>query len=165
MNTNFNAAAEAILDGVVTSTPRVSGVVAMVTDRHRNIYEGAAGKRRLDQPADMTTDSVFAIFSTTRVRRVLGHPDSSLGRSGVVHRLHEFRDRVLREPEAAKRRLDDRFRESCHRPRLSPSSKSEAATGSEQLIRWRPYSPPAGCGDYYNHLIFLSRCLMAFQLR
>lgn len=66
MSTNFTAAADAILDGVVTSNPRVPGVVAMVTDRHRNIYEGAAGKRRLDQPADMTTDSVFAIFSTTK---------------------------------------------------------------------------------------------------
>ncbi|MBR1164873.1 serine hydrolase domain-containing protein [Bradyrhizobium elkanii] len=66
MSTNFSVAADAILDGVVTSSPRVPGVVAMVTDRHRNIYEGAAGKRRLDQPADMTTDSVFAIFSTTK---------------------------------------------------------------------------------------------------
>jgi len=66
MSTNFSAAADAILDGVVTSNPRVPGVVAMVTDRHRNIYEGAAGKRRLDQPADMTADSVFAIFSTTK---------------------------------------------------------------------------------------------------
>lgn len=66
MSTNFSAAADAVLDGVVTSNPRVPGVVAMVTDRHRNIYEGAAGKRRLDQPADMTIDSVFAIFSTTK---------------------------------------------------------------------------------------------------
>jgi methyl acetate hydrolase len=66
MSMNFSAAADAVLEGVVTSTPRVPGVVAMVTDRHRNIYEGAAGKRRLDQPADMTTDSIFAIFSTTK---------------------------------------------------------------------------------------------------
>ena len=66
MSTNFNAAANAVLDGVVASSPRVPGVVAMVTDRHHNIYEGAAGKRRLDQAAEMTTDSVFAIFSTTK---------------------------------------------------------------------------------------------------
>ena len=38
----------------------------MATDRQRNIYEGAAGKRRLDRDADMTTDTVFAIFSTTK---------------------------------------------------------------------------------------------------
>jgi len=66
MSTNFSAAADAVLNDVVTSAPRVPGVVAMVTNRHRNIYEGAAGKRRLDQPADMTTDSVFAIFSTSK---------------------------------------------------------------------------------------------------
>ncbi|TCU77071.1 methyl acetate hydrolase [Bradyrhizobium sp. R2.2-H] len=63
---NFGATADAVLDGVVTSTPRVPGVVAMVTNRHRNIYEGAAGKRRLDSASDMTTDSIFAIFSTTK---------------------------------------------------------------------------------------------------
>lgn len=63
---NFGATADAVLDGVVTSTPRVPGVVAMVTNRYRNIYEGAAGKRRLDSAADMTTDSIFAIFSTTK---------------------------------------------------------------------------------------------------
>ena len=66
MSTGFNASANAVLDGVVASSPRVPGVVAMVTDRHRNIYEGAAGKRRLDQAAEMTADSVFAIFSTTK---------------------------------------------------------------------------------------------------
>jgi methyl acetate hydrolase len=66
MTINFRAAADAVLEGVVSSSPRVPGVVAMVTDRHRNIYEGAAGKRRLDRNADMTTDSVFAIFSTTK---------------------------------------------------------------------------------------------------
>jgi methyl acetate hydrolase len=66
MSTGFNASANAVLGRIVASNPRVPGVVAMVTDRHRNIYEGAAGKRRLDQAAEMTTDSVFAIFSTTK---------------------------------------------------------------------------------------------------
>lgn len=66
MSANLKSAADAILQGVVTSQPRVPGVVAMATDRSGNIYEGAAGKRRLDQPQDMTTDSVFAIFSTTK---------------------------------------------------------------------------------------------------
>ncbi|WP_316168458.1 MULTISPECIES: serine hydrolase domain-containing protein [unclassified Bradyrhizobium] len=66
MSTSFGAAADGVLHDVATSTPGVPGVVAMVTDRYRNIYEGAAGKRRLDQPADMTTDSIFAIFSTTK---------------------------------------------------------------------------------------------------
>ena len=63
---NFKATVDAALNRLVTSEPRVPGVVAMATDRQRNIYEGAAGKRRLDRDADMTTDTVFAIFSTTK---------------------------------------------------------------------------------------------------
>ena len=66
MSTEFKAAADAILNGVVTGDPGVPGVVAMVTDRNGNIYEGAAGKRTLGGDADMTTDSAFAIFSTTK---------------------------------------------------------------------------------------------------
>ena len=64
MSHQFNA--QSVLDGVVSSDPRVPGVVAMVTDRERNIFEGAAGVRRLDQDAAMTTDSAFALFSTTK---------------------------------------------------------------------------------------------------
>jgi len=63
---DFKATADAILHRLVTSDPRVPGVVAMATDRQRNVYEGAAGKRRLDRDADMTTDTIFAIFSTTK---------------------------------------------------------------------------------------------------
>ena len=66
MAEDFTVAADAILNHVVTSNPRVPGVVAMLTDRQRTIYEGASGKRRLDHDADMTTDTVFAIFSTTK---------------------------------------------------------------------------------------------------
>jgi methyl acetate hydrolase len=63
---DLKATTDTILNRVVTSNPRVPGVVAMVTDRQHNIYEGAAGKRRLDRDVDMTTDTVFAIFSTTK---------------------------------------------------------------------------------------------------
>ena len=66
MNESLKSAADAILNQVVSGNPRVPGVVAMVTDRTGNIYEGAAGKRVLGQDTDMTTDSVFAIFSTTK---------------------------------------------------------------------------------------------------
>lgn len=45
---------------------RVPGVVAMVTDAKANIYEGAAGVNSMDGDAPMTTDAVFAIFSTTK---------------------------------------------------------------------------------------------------
>ncbi|MEM7684479.1 MAG: serine hydrolase domain-containing protein, partial [Pseudomonadota bacterium] len=64
MSHQFNA--DAILNSVVTSSPRVPGVVAMVTDRERNIYEGAAGVRRMDDDAPMTKGDAFAIFSTTK---------------------------------------------------------------------------------------------------
>jgi len=58
------------LDGVlartVDGTPNVPGVVGMVTDRQRNVYEGAAGVRTLGADAPMTLDSTFALFSTTK---------------------------------------------------------------------------------------------------
>ncbi|MBV9748714.1 MAG: beta-lactamase family protein [Acetobacteraceae bacterium] len=66
MSNDLKQAADAVLNDVVTSNPRVPGVVAMATDRRGNTYEGAFGKRRLDQDADMTIDTVFAIFSTTK---------------------------------------------------------------------------------------------------
>jgi methyl acetate hydrolase len=55
--------------GNVTAGPekgRVPGVVAMVTDRNHNIYEGSAGTRSLATGEPMTLDTVFAIFSTTK---------------------------------------------------------------------------------------------------
>ena len=66
MSSDFKAAADRILQAVVTSDARVPGVVAMATDRQRNIYAGAAGVRRLGEEAAMSADSVFAIFSTTK---------------------------------------------------------------------------------------------------
>lgn len=66
MNQGLKSTADAILQKLVSGRPSVPGVVAMATDRHANTYEGAAGKRLLGQDADMTTDSVFAIFSTTK---------------------------------------------------------------------------------------------------
>ena len=59
-------ALDGILHKATTSTPGVPGVVAVVTDAQHDIYEGAAGKRMLGGTAAMTTDSVFAIFSTTK---------------------------------------------------------------------------------------------------
>ncbi|WP_299746887.1 serine hydrolase domain-containing protein [uncultured Tateyamaria sp.] len=64
MSHEFNA--DAILNSVVSSSPRVPGVVAMVTDRDKNIYEGAAGVRRMDGDTPISTDDAFAIFSTTK---------------------------------------------------------------------------------------------------
>jgi methyl acetate hydrolase len=66
MADNLKSSIDAILSKVTSGSPRVAGVVAIATDRNRNIYEGAAGKRMLGQDAEMTTDTVFAIFSTTK---------------------------------------------------------------------------------------------------
>src|SRR6476661_2124986 len=66
MSSGLKAACDAILQRVVSGSAPVPGVVAMATDRQGNIYEGAAGKRVLGQDAAMTTDTVFAIFSTTK---------------------------------------------------------------------------------------------------
>jgi methyl acetate hydrolase len=66
MDSGFSKAADALLARLTTGSARVPGVVAMVTDRNSNIYEGAAGERSLGTHDAMTTDSVFAIFSTTK---------------------------------------------------------------------------------------------------
>ncbi len=66
MSHSLKAAADAVLNKAVNSTPGVPGVVAIATDRNGNIYEGAAGKRQLGGSETMTADTVFAIFSTTK---------------------------------------------------------------------------------------------------
>ncbi|WP_108658304.1 serine hydrolase domain-containing protein [Acuticoccus kandeliae] len=66
MLNEFHRTADAILASAAGGEPRVPGVVAMVSDRNGNIYEGAAGERVLGGGDAMTTDSVFALFSTTK---------------------------------------------------------------------------------------------------
>src|SRR6202022_4829267 len=66
MGNDLRSACDGILQKVVTGKDRVPGVVAMITDRSGNIYEGAAGKRSLGGSQPMTTDSVFAIYSTSK---------------------------------------------------------------------------------------------------
>jgi methyl acetate hydrolase len=55
-----------VLENAVRRAGGVPGVVAMITDREGNIYEGAAGVRDLGKGTPMTTDTVFALFSTTK---------------------------------------------------------------------------------------------------
>src|SRR4030081_670706 len=66
MGSNLRGTCDGILQKGVTGKDRVPGVVAMITDRSANIYEGAAGERILGGGQAMTTDTVFAIFSTTK---------------------------------------------------------------------------------------------------
>ena len=65
---NFSKSFDEVLSGVVAGNPRVPGVVAMVTDRKENVYEGAKGVRDLSTGAPMTTDSVFAIDKRLEVK-------------------------------------------------------------------------------------------------
>ena len=55
-----------VVQSAVHGDARVPGVVAGVTDRTGIRFLEAAGKRSLSTDEDMTTDSVFAIFSTTK---------------------------------------------------------------------------------------------------
>ena len=66
MPEDFKRIADAVLHRSVNVAGGVPGVVAMATDRRANFYEGAAGRRQLGQDQPMTTDSVMAIFSTTK---------------------------------------------------------------------------------------------------
>lgn len=66
MTSNLKTVLDSVLQQAVQRHGGVPGVVAMVTDRNSNIYEGAAGSRTLGKDEPMTTDSVFAIFSTTK---------------------------------------------------------------------------------------------------
>jgi methyl acetate hydrolase len=78
MNSKFNAAADTVLDYTVNRFGGAPGVVAMATERRANVYEGAVGKRELGKDQPMTTDSVFAIFSTTKA--VTGRDRHAAGR-------------------------------------------------------------------------------------
>lgn len=57
---------DSILKNAVTRAGGVPGVVAMVTDKDGNIYEGAYGYRNIETKEPMTLDTVFAMFSTTK---------------------------------------------------------------------------------------------------
>jgi len=66
MTSDLKSAADTILDRMVSDEPRVPGVAAIATDRQDNIYEGAVGERVLGESVSMTTDTVCAVFSTTK---------------------------------------------------------------------------------------------------
>ena len=112
MSNAMKSACDAILERVISGSPRVPGVVAIATDRRGDIYEGAAGKRVLGQDADMTTDSVFAIFSTTKA--ITGTAVLQLVEQG---RLDLDAPAKRYAPELAKLQVLDGF-ESSGAPRL-----------------------------------------------
>ena len=66
MSLALKSACDGIIARMIEGDARVPGVVAMVTDRSANTYEGAAGELLLGGGKAMTTDSVHRIFSTTK---------------------------------------------------------------------------------------------------
>ena len=66
MSEDLKESADAILERVVAGDAPVAGVSAIATDRDQTIYEGAAGVRTLGSEQPFTTDTVCAIFSTTK---------------------------------------------------------------------------------------------------
>lgn len=54
------------LESAVNVAGGIPGVVAMLTDKQANIYEGALGKLSLDCDEKINTESVFNAFSTTK---------------------------------------------------------------------------------------------------
>ena len=63
---NLIQACDAVLENVTAGEERVPGVVAMVTNDEEDIYAGAAGVRRWGSDDPMSTDTVFAILSTSK---------------------------------------------------------------------------------------------------
>ena len=66
MDAEFSADADAILRKATSGEPGVPGAVAMATDRAGDVYQRAAGVRRLEDAEPMTVDSVFALFSCSK---------------------------------------------------------------------------------------------------
>lgn len=66
MSDRLKTALDAVLQQTAGRHGGAPGVVAMVTDTRAELYAGAAGVRELGRDAAMTTDSVFALFSTTK---------------------------------------------------------------------------------------------------
>lgn len=135
MSKIFNA--DDILHQTVSATPGVPGVVAMVSDRDGNLYEGAAGVRRLDRPDPMTTDSVFALFSTTKA--ITSTAALQLVEEG---RLDLDAPAARYAPEIGKLQVIDGF-ESDGEPRLRAPKR--AITAKDLLLH------RAGFGyDFFN---------------
>ncbi|MNB79681.1 Esterase EstB [compost metagenome] len=66
MNPGFTSSLNHLLDAATAGSQRVPGVVAALVGRDGLVYEGASGQRTQGQAPAMTTDSVFAMFSTTK---------------------------------------------------------------------------------------------------
>ncbi len=94
------------------------GVVALVTDRDDNRYEGAAGVRELGKPEAMTLDTVMAIFSTSKA--ITGTAIMQLIEEGLLN-LTDDAARFV--PELAELQVLEGFSESGV-PRTRPPRRA-----------------------------------------
>ncbi|MBD5606177.1 MAG: beta-lactamase family protein [Candidatus Eremiobacteraeota bacterium] len=116
----------------------VPGVVAMVTDRNGNVYEGSAGVRELGRGQRMTSDTVVNLWSTTKA--VTGVAVMQLVEEGKIALDDPAKKYV---PELADIQVLDGFDESGE-PKLRPA-KSDITV--RQLLLHT-----AGFGyDFFNH--------------
>jgi methyl acetate hydrolase len=118
VNTNkFKAMADGVLSATTGRFGGAPGVVAMATDRNGNIYEGAAGTRELGSQKAMTTDSIFALFSTTKA--VCGVTVMQLVEEGKVSLSDAAKNFV---PEIAELQVLEGF-DSAGKPKTRPPKR------------------------------------------
>ncbi len=131
-------ALDRVLRGAVEEENGVPGVVAMATDREENVYEGAAGERELGSRREMTTDTVFAIFSCTKA--ITGVAVMQLVEEGVLGLEDPAKEYA---PEIAQIQVLDGF-DDAGEPRLRRPA-SDVTVGQLMLHT-------AGFGyDFFNH--------------
>ncbi len=137
LSEHVREAADAVLAAVVDDEQRVPGVVAMATDGNANFYEGAAGLRDLSTGIEMTTDTVFAIFSCTKA--ITGVAVKQLVEEGVISLDHPAKEYA---PEIADIQVLEGF-DADGEPRLRPPASDVTV---EQLMLHT-----AGFGyDFFN---------------
>ena len=129
---------ERVLRDAVGVENGVPGVVAMATDREGNFFEGAAGERELGGGVEMTTDTVFAIFSCTKA--ITGVAVMQLVEEGVIDLDHPAKEYA---PEISEIQVLEGFDDDGE-PRLRPPTSDVTV---EQLMLHT-----AGFGyDFFNH--------------
>lgn len=110
-----------LADNILTYTTKrhggAPGVVAMATDRKANFYEGAAGKRELGKDQAMTTDTVMAIFSTTKA--ITGVAIMQLVEEGKI-KLEDAAKKYV--PEIAELQVLDGF-DAAGQPKTRPPKR------------------------------------------
>ncbi len=126
MNPVLKSAVDTVLGYTTGRAGGAPGVVAMVTNREGNIYEGCAGVRELGKPQPMTLDSVMAIFSTTKV--ITGVAIMQLVEEGKIS-LNDAAKKYT--PEIADIQVLEGF-DSAGQPRTRPA-KSDITVGQLML--------------------------------